>query len=208
MNKKEVVISWPVLIVAVVFVVLVLAIAISIAMVAYINAPKPVATPTPTTAVTPTTLLTEEKAKDMSEALALAYFTVDYNQPDKWVASFASYTDEGSQNDIKTYYQPLIWPIFTSGKVVSKASLVSADKRGSAVDKITGKAWQIWTVKVSLDAYWSTFPSTIPTILFVPWPNENTASVNIMFFQVGEEWKFAMFLNENSVGSMIAASNK
>ena len=208
MNKKEVVISWPVLIVAIVFVVLVLAVAISIAMVAYINAPKPVATSTPTTAVTPTTLLTEDKAKVLAEGVAQAYFTVDYNQPDKWIASFVPFTDDGSQNDIKTFYQPLLWPIFTSGKVVSKASLASADIRGSGVDNITGKAWQIWTVKVSLDLSWPVFPSTIPTILFVPWPDGNTASANIMFFQVGEEWKFAMFLNENSVSSMIASSNK
>jgi hypothetical protein len=153
---------------------------------------------------TPTNNLTDENARVIAEAAAVAYFTVDFQKPDEWLARFQDISDPDELKVLENVIRPAIWPDLEKGKVETEAAATNSVLVSSGVDQFHGRRYQIWSVAVKLSAEWPNRTPNPSLVIPIPWPASDIAAVGVFLSEVGGEWKFSMFARSEDVVTLAA----
>jgi hypothetical protein len=143
--------------------------------------------------------LSEEAARQMASRAVMAFCTVNYGQPQEWLARFAEISTDDVYALLRDQIQPAIWPAFAEAKLVSAAHVSGVQKLAEGVDAVAHRRWQVWQVTATVDRPWPNLEVERLGPFTIPWPRHQGFSTYVTVLEGDGRWRFGLFPAEEIV---------
>lgn len=128
-----------------------------------------------------------------SAAAATAFYKVDYQAYDAWLASLKTVSTADGYAILRHSIAPAVWPEIQKAHTVTPSSAITAQDNGLLLEGNSpiGGPWQIRTVKVSVD----------PAHL---WPTMKLGTFDVLMMLAQEDgsWRFVSFVTEQQLAAL------